>query len=582
MAAVAAVICALYWIKPRRFRLAVASTLVWRRVLRETRVHDRRRRWLLSLLLALAIGLSLALAVTRPHLQALGGSLQRIVVILDNSASMGARTRDGRTRWEHALDGARRVIESTGAGSEVLVLDTAGRAQLAGFVASKQALEQLSRISVSPEAVARVPPLPVGDTITRAYLFTDGVGVSGVPGGIAVRPVFETADNVAITGFEARPVPGHPTRYEAFLQITNASSVAKPVALEVIGAEGFRAERQLQVGAADTVNLTLDVSRFEQGPLRARIAAPGDAFDLDDTAYCMVLPHRTRRVLLITPGNETLEDSLSVLPGVALTVRTPAEFTAQTAYDAYVFDRFAPPEAPATGALLFRPPAVAWIGAKWRSVSGAAAARWDDSHPLAGAVTWRDLRLESAQAAQPQGAAAVVAVKGAHGVDGALVLAGRARARWVAVGFALEESNFPLQPGFPVFLGTALDWLTEGLATTSEDLGPIEVPIGNAQVLEGGERRVAATATPRGTLFEATRPGVYVASNGEQQLVVVANAIDARIAQINRQQVRAAHSDAHASDRPRGSWPEPWIWLLALAFVLLTVESATFARRITE
>jgi hypothetical protein len=581
LAGVAALIWLLYLIKPRMPRVPVASTLLWRRVLGEARSRKDRWRWLLSLLLALAIGLSLAFALTRPELRALGASHQRIVVIMDNSASMAARTRDGGTRLQHAAEGARRVLQRAGAGSEALVLDTAGRAPLAGFVPVEQALEQLKRVPLSPEASGRVPPLPVGATITTAHFFTDGVGVDSVPRGMVVHSVFEAADNVAITSFEARPVPGDPTRYEAFLQVVNAAPTPKQVTLEVVGADGFRVERQLQIAAASTVNQMLDVSRFDHGLLRAQVYSEGDAFDLDDTAYCVVSPHRDRRVLLVTSGNAFLEDSLRALPGIALTVRSPSEVAALPAFDAYVFDRYAPRDAPAAGALLFRPPAAAWIDAKWRPVNQSEVTSWDQSHVLTAGVTWRDLRMESAQIADEEPFGTVVTAKTAVGGSaGALVVAGRAHARWVAVGFALQDSNFPLQPGFPVFLGTALGWLTETARVASQSIGRIEVPIGDAQIRDSRDQRIDAIGTAHGTLFEAPKPGVYVASKGQQRLVVVANAMDPRVSQINYSRIGP---DGHlpAADQPRPAWPEPWIWLLGLAFVLLIGEWAAFSRRIT-
>lgn len=583
LAAVAALIWLLYLIKPRMPRVEMGSTLLWRRVLGEGRSRKDRWRWLLSLLLVLAIGLSLAFALTRPELRALGVSHQRIVVILDNSASMAARTHDGGTRWQHAMEGARRLIRSAGVGGEALVLDTAGRAPLTGFVPETQALEQLRRIPLSPEASGRVPPLPVGAAITAAHLFTDGIGVDGVARGIAVHSVFEAADNVGITGFEARPVPSDPRRYEAFLQIVNAAPTSKRVVLEVVGAGGFRLERELEVAGTATVNQILDVSRFDQGVLRAQVHSESDAFDLDDTAYCVVAPHRDRRMLLVTDGNEFLEDSLRALPGIALTIRRPSELAALPVFDAYVFDRYAPHEAPAAGALLFRPPRVAWIDAKWRPVRQPEVASWDQSDPLTAGVAWRDLRMESAQLATPEPSGTVVAAKtaGDASARGALVVAGLAHARWVAVGFALQDSNFPLQPGFPVFLGTTLSWLTESARIASEGLGQIEVPIADAQIRDSADRRVTTITTAHGTLFEALRPGVYVAGNGIQRLIVVANVSDPRLPQINYSHIGPDGGSFGSADRTRVSWPEPWIWLLGLAFVLLTVEWATFSRRVT-
>ena len=62
MAAVAVSIGLLYLVRPRKQRITVASTLLWERVVGTGHVPKRRWRWLLSLLLALAIGLCLVLA----------------------------------------------------------------------------------------------------------------------------------------------------------------------------------------------------------------------------------------------------------------------------------------------------------------------------------------------------------------------------------------------------------------------------------------------------------------------------------------------------------------------------------------
>ena len=583
LAGVAAVIGLLYLIKPRLPRVEVASTLLWRRALDEARARRHRWRRLLSALLMMAIGWSLTLALSRPELQSLGASHQRIVVILDNSASMSARTRDGSTRWQHALEGARGVIEAAGAGAEVLVMDTGGRTLNAGFHPRGQALQQLARIPLSPEATGRVPPLPVGAKITRADLFTDGVGLDSVPRGVRVHSVFEPADNVAITGFEARPVPGDPTRYEALVQIVNTAPSAKQITLEVVGANGFRLVRQLQAAAATTLNQILDVTHFEHGVLRAEVHSEADAFDLDNVAYCVVSPHRVRRVLLVTSGDGFLEDALRALPGVALSVRTPSGLGALPPFDAYVFDRYAPREAAPAGALLFRPPSAPWLDAKWRTARYPAVTSWDESHPLSSGVRWRDLRLESAQLADPNTSTPLVTAKtaGEGGPGGALLVAGRAVARWVAVGFSVQDSNFTLQPDFPVFLGTALSWLTAGATTTSESIGRIEAPIADAQIRDGSDHPLAATATANGTLFEAPKPGVYVASNGRERLIIVANAIDPRLAQINERHLRPDAADAQFSAAAHPSWPEPWVWLLAVAFVLVGIEWTTFTGRVT-
>ena len=98
-------------------RLIVSSTLIWRRVLRARNRAPDRLRWWISLLLAMLIALAVASGLTRPTLDALGATAERVVLVLDNSATLATRTSDMRTRWEHAQSRAREIIASGGADS---------------------------------------------------------------------------------------------------------------------------------------------------------------------------------------------------------------------------------------------------------------------------------------------------------------------------------------------------------------------------------------------------------------------------------------------------------------------------------
>jgi hypothetical protein len=342
----------------------------------------------------------------------------------------------------------------------------------------------------------------------------------------------------------------------------------------------LRIERQVQI-AQQPVNILLDVTGYEQGPLRATVHAADDALELDDTAYWVVPPHRPRRVLLVTRGNEALADALRALPGVALSVAQPTHSARLPPFDSYVFDRYTPPQPPPAGALLFQPSATAWLPARWHEETAPVITAWDDAHPLTAGVAWSELRLGRARLADRDAGSALVAAAGTRR-DGGLVLAGRAQARWLAVGIGLADSNFPLQPGLPVFLGNALDWLAERPAVTSAGLGRIEVPMAQAQVRDVRAGAVAATATPKGILFEARRPGIFVAGGPREQRVVVANATDPRTVRINATRLAAAPVHAGRSEQPTWSWFAPWRALLAFAFVVLALEWPAFCRRITE
>jgi hypothetical protein len=395
--------------------------------------------------------------------------------------------------------------------------------------------------------------------------------------------VFEPADNVAITAFEARAAPKDPTRVQALVQVFNASQGARRAQLEVSGADGHTVRRDLELPAGQAKNTLLDVTPFE-GVLRARVSLKSDAFDFDNVAYCYVAPHRAKRVLLVTPGNAYLESALRHLSGIQSTISDASAYGAAGQFDVYIFDRFAPAKAPPGAMLLFRPPPSPWLP-EAREVEKPALTKWDPAHPLAGAIQWQDVHLERAALAPvPPRAdsmqAAIVLARGSQ--EGAAVLAGEGASRWVQVGFALEDSNLPLQAGFPVFLAAALDWLVPGQEVLERGLGTIAMPLGNAQVTDIDGRPVGAIWSGGRTLFEAVKPGVFTIRSGPRQFKVVANGLEPQLSEINRSRFadRPARGEGREVAIAKWSFDAPMV-LLALGAALLTLEWFTYSRRVT-
>src|SRR4249919_4102948 len=110
--ATSAIIVALYFLKHRRRRLVISSALLWKRVLAnrlENSLFERLRR-ILSILVAVIIGLLVAMSIARPEIDWLTGKTSRTIIVMDTSPSMQARMSDGRTRWQHAVDAAKNLV----------------------------------------------------------------------------------------------------------------------------------------------------------------------------------------------------------------------------------------------------------------------------------------------------------------------------------------------------------------------------------------------------------------------------------------------------------------------------------------
>ncbi len=572
IAITALLIVLLHLLRPRALRRAVSSTVLWAEVLRQRSRYHAPWRWLLSLLLCLLVGLALALALGRP--EGLGNDQLKVVVVLDNSPSMAARTRDGASRWQNAVAKARSIIDASGV--DVMLVDTMGRAPVEGFVRPARALEALGRFEVSSHGTARSPVLPEAGAFDL-HVITDGVAGFGVPGDAVVHSVFEQAVNVAITGLQVRPFPADPLRVEAFVQVYNASTQAQRVRLSLRGTEQFSVAQELQMNAGELIDASFDISDFDAGVLAAAALAEGDAFAQDDIAFAMVAPHRVRDVVLVSTGNERLEDAIRSLPGVRLRVIAPAAWHNELRADAFVFDRFAPAQPPVRGALLFRPGKTSWLPGEWRTVNDPVISDWQRGHAVLDGVAWQKLRTARASllTAVPDEASALVST-----TNGALIAAGIAGRRWIAAGFSPEDSNLSVQPGFPVFLGNALRWLVDTDPVMSTGLGNVQVPMPQARVLDGAGKVVRTHAFGAATLFDATRPDVYTAIGDDGKVRIVANVLDPRDADINVSRFENASSDGgRVTNMAR---IEPWIALVVFAMIVMAVEWLAWARRFSR
>lgn len=573
LALVVAAIVALHRLKPRPVTQVVASTWLWNAAARRVGIRKSSWRWWLALALSIAIGALLTVTLIRPEVQEAGDGSTRVLVLVDNGPTMAVRTRDGTTRWAHAVARARGVIRD--AAGPVMVLDTAGRVAVSGFGDRRAALAALDRMTVVAAEVTLAPPLPEGPGL-EVHFIGDGVTPPALPPQTIVHSVFEPADNVAVIRLIARPWPADPLRVEAFVQVLNASPVAKSVRLTLRGGERYSVSQNLQMAPGEIVDATFDVSAFEGGVLAAAALTSGDSFARDDIAYTVVGQHRVKRVLLVTRGNPALADALAALPGVRVETIEPVRYRHGAGADAYVFDEFAPRQPPAAGALLFAPTAADWLPGGDRGRGAVVVDDWERTSPVAAGVRWDALTFRHATLWQrlPDSAEAVVRADG-----GALVVSGRTGVPWTATGFRLGDTDLPLQPGFTIFLGNALARVMQTNATSSEPLGPIRVALVDAEVRDGHGREVESRGVPGATIFEADRPDIYTASAAGARVQVAAGVLDPRLADVNRSRfAEASVVGAAATTLPL----ERWVWIVLACIVLLLLDWAAYTRRLTR
>ena len=576
------IVAAMYWLKPPPRKVMVPSSLVWDRVLRESRPGSDRLRWWLSLLLAALIAAIVVIAIVPLSPTGTSGAASRLILVLDNSPTMATRTTDGATRWDHALARARGLMEERSTGTQIWLADTMRRIATPAFENRDDALAQLAPLKVSYGPVPTVP-LPEQPAGIETVVITDGVSIGDVPAQARLESVFESVENAGITAFEVRAPPADPRRALAYVELVNASGIEKRIELAIVGVGDKRISRQLPVAAGSARNETIDISDFESGPVRASIAVAGDALATDDVAYSILPFRRVVHVALVTGGNLYLEKSLRAQPRVDLTIVTPGHYVDDRGFDAVVFDRYAPKHRPRVPALLFRPTRADWLPRGQKEIANVSATAWNAAHPLLENISLLDLNVDQATVvdlrSQPKDSNSVLA--SAPG-NVPLIVVHEDTVRWVLLPFALEDSNFALHSGFPVFLNNVLNWMLGGQAGINRGLGLIQVPISGARAVAADGQELPMQRIPAGGLFEVDKPGLFTVVSAHQRLQVAANLFDRRITQVNKSQLAQNKGDRDApSSKNQSSAVDSWTALLLIAVLLLMFEWWSWNRRMT-
>jgi len=573
----AASIIALYFLKHRRRQIIISSTQLWKRVLEhqiENSLFEKLRRYL-SILLAVATGLLVAMSIARPEMEWLTGKSRKTVIVLDTSPTMQARMNDGKTRWEHAVEAANKAV-SAGTGSiRFRIADTSGQFD-SPFTDNRAELRRLIERMHPAIAPTRFPDIdktsPNDDT--QVTFITDGVSTVNVPANAVSVSVFENAPNAGITAFEVRSMPTAPLAYEAFLEVFNSGKESRQVEVTVSGAGQQRIVKNVRINAGGSYKEALDLSKFDGGGIRAAIRSEGDAFSPDDIAYAYLPVKRKTKTLLVTAGNKFLENALKLDRLIELSVAAPAGYKDGKEFDALVFDRFVPQEAPSRPALVIGAQKASWLREPTGYVAHPRFETWMENHPVMQHVSLFDVSVESAARLDT----ANLSVLAASAAGTPLIVASEAP-RWIQLTFDLQASDFPYHAGFPIFLDNTIAWFGRERLALRRAPGIVEIPLTKAEVRTIDGRSMPTQEGVTGTVFDAADPGLYVATSGDIRQYVAVNFSNREFSNINNSHIKES-SAAQAAGIPFFRH-ELWFYMLCLALVLIGAEWFTYHRRIT-
>ncbi len=239
-----------YLIKRKLRERRVAAMFLWEDVLEQTVSTSKnfRVRNFLALILALAITTALIGALVEPTSRN-AAKTAALIVALDNSRSMNAVEKNGKTRFQLAKEFVRKTIANKGFDTQVLILTTSAPSRIAcGFTSDVAVLnDRLDGISATDSPCDMTRCLETARFFqktragkTRTLVVSDGcfedaetVVASFVSDGASLKKIGGALDNVGIVAFETRRGAGGDGVFETTLEVANFSEVATNVEVEL-------------------------------------------------------------------------------------------------------------------------------------------------------------------------------------------------------------------------------------------------------------------------------------------------------------------------------------------------------------
>jgi hypothetical protein len=561
----------LFFRKVRPPRVDVPSLLLWRRVFDESRALTwwERVRRAVSLVATVLVAVFLALAVTRPAPRVTASAHGRLLVVLDSSKSMLARTADGRTRWQHAVALARRLAAS--AGADDVSLATTGEGLVEGPT-SDTALIESALDRLTPVGGTDVPWPRVAGT-DEVHFVTDGARGRPIDSAVTVHSVFEAAPNVAVTAMAVRPPTSAGSGGEAYVEIANYAATGQSVRVTVTRGRDVVFDQPVEMGAGEAVRQVVPLTPSGDPQLHVQVRAPLDALAEDDEAVSWIAEADPLAVTVVTDQPAPFAALLQHAAGIKAAFTTPATYRPGRE-DVVIFDRWLPAQAPTRPALCLAPPTSPWLGTVGAPEK---APRWTStgSHALVAGLD--PLTLEIARASAYDGAGIEPIARSDQGTP-LVEVVDRSDRRIAIVTFGLADSNLAFAPAFPVLIGNSIDWLARPVGGEPRRPGLTELPAATTGVT-GPDGRSVPIARAAGAAFaRLTMGGLYRIDAGGAHQALAVNVGEPETSNLTR--TTLARGAGTPADQPVSSraW---WLYLATAALGLVTIEWWTWQRRIT-
>ncbi|HUR54560.1 MAG TPA: BatA and WFA domain-containing protein [Gemmataceae bacterium] len=605
-----------YILKIRLKRVPVSTVIFWRQIFDEKKPRSlwQRLRHLVSLLVQLLLLTLLIAALTEPFLASEARNARRIILVIDNSASMTAAD-VAPNRLAKAKEEAHALIRGLRARDEMAIVVagtqprvvcglTGHQKTLRGFVDEVGPTDGPTKLAEAIATARRLAAESDGGKESKIVVVTDGCAEDAAKlsegEGVKFILVGTKAANVGVTRLQVRRSTIDPIGYEIMIEVQNFSDApAKP-----------RLNLTLNGNTVDVIPLDLPPGEkwgkvvtqrtAEGGLLLAELVEKGEKGDVpypdglatDNKAYA-VLPRRDKvDTHMYSPvGNLFLQKVLEANPLTELktTRNLPKEFGAEPVK---VFHREVPAKLPPGQILVVDPTTDCDLWKVGDKLVNPLVTQQEKDSPFMAHVRLDNVLMPEAKklnftpaAGKPQ------VLAGAVSGDPLYVLIDRPEGRVVVLTVNLDLGDLPFRTAFPILALNAIGVFTstageirEALPTgaTAETTLPqsgeyvLRDPDGVAKKLPSGGGKV--------TIGPFDKCGVWaVAPEGEKKMPIDEYAVNLMSrAESDLRPPEGITASASVADAGlvSGFLGRPiWWYLIGLAVLLAAVEWYLYQRR---
>jgi hypothetical protein len=620
-----------YILKIRLRRVPVSTVIFWRQIFEEKKPRSiwQKLRHLVSLLIQLVLLFLLVGALVEPFFSWEANEARRVVLVIDNSASMNA-TDDAPTRLAKAKEAGQKIIAGLRFRDEMAIVVAGTQPRVACGLTGHQrtlreALEAVpptdgpTRLKEAVELARRlVAEQKAEQRNTRVIVLSDGCADGAeqlAADDVQLIAVGKRTGNLGITRFQVRRSILDPVGYEILIEVVNQSDDPAECRLQLfLGDEPvdvfhLKFPRELtkdeeklddaeKKKRANEWSKVIEKVSTEGGRLTARLMHPTetkqpyqDALAADNEAVALMPKREEQPVLLVTAEpNLFLEKVLQANPLVRLTTakEPPATPPAGTVV---IYHKVVPDPLPAGPAFVIDPAKNSDLWQVGDNVPTPLVTKQDKDSPLMAHVRLDNVLLpDSKKLTFTEKAGKPIVL--AESVTGEPLFAAldRPDGKVLVLPSNLDKGDLPFRTAFPILMTNALNWfggnrgeLREALATGA--VTDVKLPSsGQGEFVlrsPDGSTRKLPTGVLTATVGPLDRCGVWAvvpAGGGEPVQEIACNL--ANRAESDIRPPEDLPQSAPESSVVTGLLGRPvWFYLIGLAWVLAAAEWYLYQRR---